>query len=55
MTCHQGDIRLSAAPKAKLKTRKRDASQDQNWDSPETHAAYGCGVRSNVDTTMWML
>ena len=55
LTCHQGDIRLSAALRNALKTRKRDAGQDQDRDSPETHAAGCCGARTEVDTTKWML
>ena len=55
LTCHERDVGLSVALRHALKTRKRDAGQDQDWDLPETHAACCCGVRSNVDTTMWML
>ena len=55
LTCHQRDIGLSAALRKELQTRKRDAGQDQDWDLPETHAACCCGVRNDVDTTMWML
>ena len=55
LTCHQGDISLSVALKRELDAHKRDAGQDQNRDSPETHAACCCGVRNDVNTTVWML
>ena len=55
LTRHQGDIRLSAALKPELETRKRDAGQDQYWESPETHEVCCCGVRMDVDNRVLML
>ena len=54
LTSHQGDVSVSTALQSKLKPRKRDAGQDQDRDLPETHAACCCGVRKDVDTTVWL-